>query len=673
MELTKLKGIGEKRAEEFENLGICTISDLINYLPRDYEYIPKLENIGKDVIDKKVLVKGEYLSSSRLIKIRKNFSMIKLRFKDEGSIFYATFFNNPFIARNFKKGHMYKLYGKVVKNGNNFDIANPMISKIDDEVMLKVGYNPIYPLSSKSKINQRLLRRYIRQALGSVKIRDAIPKKIMEDVDVIGLKEAYDNIHIPKGREAILKAKKRLDFDEFLGFNLSIAMNKKLSYGERGSVFKIKGKEEYLKSLPFDLTNAQKNALVQIEDDLKRGIKMNRLIQGDVGSGKTVIAQYALYLAALNGYQSVMLAPTKILAKQHYDNLKDFFDRFNIESIFLHSKMTKSEKDEAYKRIKTGQAEVIIGTHAVFSKAVEYHNLGLCVIDEQHRFGVEQRGLITKKGGHVHTLVMSATPIPRTLALSIYKDLDLTVVNEKPKGRKPIKTKYYNLDNYENTYNFALKQIEEGRQVYVVCPSIDSKDIEAVEDTYNRIKKEFFSKNSIEYIHGKMKEDEKDRIMEDFYSGKIQVLVSTTVIEVGIDNKNANVMIIEGADRFGLATLHQLRGRVGRGDEQSFCFLLSSSSSKNVIERLSFMERNYDGFEIALFDLKTRGIGDILGFKQSGKGSFDIYKAMENNDLFVKAAEVVEYLLEENIKENRAYLNYINKKYFLETKNITWN
>ena len=464
MELTKLKGIGGKRAEEFENLGIYTVGDLINYLPRDYEYIPKLESIGKDVIDKKVLIKGEYLSSSRLIKIRKNFSMIKLRFKNEGSIFYATFFNNPFISRSFKKGHMYKLYGKVVKNGNNLDMANPVISKIDDNVMLKVGYNPVYPLSSKSKINQRLLRKYIRQSLEIVDIKDVIPKKVMEDADVISLNEAYAGIHMPSGRDEILKAKKRLDFDEFLGFNLSIAMNKKLSYGEKGNVFKIEGKEEYLKSLPFDLTNAQKNALVQIEDDLKRGVKMNRLIQGDVGSGKTVIAQYALYLAALNGYQSVMLAPTKILAKQHYDNLKGFFDKFNIKSIFLHSKMTKAEKDEAYEKIRVGEAGVIIGTHAVFSKAVEYHNLGLCVIDEQHRFGVEQRGLITKKGGRVHTLVMSATPIPRTLALSIYKDLDLTVVNEKPKGRKAIKTKYYNLDNYENTYNFALKQIDAGRQ-----------------------------------------------------------------------------------------------------------------------------------------------------------------------------------------------------------------
>ena len=673
MELTKLKGIGAKRAEELKNLGIYGVNDLINYLPRDYEYIPKLESISEVTENRKTLIKGEFVSSARPIRIRNNLTMSKLRFKDEGSIFYATFFNNPFISRNFKKGMTYKLYGKVVKNGKSIDMANPLVSKIEDTAMLKVGYNPIYPLSSKSKINQRALRKYTKQALNEINLIDLIPKEVKEEAKLISLQEAYNNIHTPNTKGDILKGKKRLDFDEFLGFNLSIYINKKLNYGERGNIFKIEGKKEYLNALPFELTNAQKKALTEIESDLKSGIKMNRLIQGDVGSGKTVIAQYALYLAALNGYQSVLLAPTKILAKQHYDNLKEFFDKFNITSVFLHSKMTKTEKDKAYEDIEAGRVDVIIGTHAVFSKAVKYCNLGLCVIDEQHRFGAEQRGLITKKGGRVHTLVMSATPIPRTLALSIYKDLDLTTINEKPKGRKIIKTLYYNLDNYKSTYNFALQQINKGRQVYVVCPSIDSKDIEAVEDTYNRIKTEFFLNNSIEYIHGKMSEEEKDMIMEKFYRGDIEVLVSTTVIEVGIDNKNANVMIIEGADRFGLATLHQLRGRVGRGKEQSYCFLLSSNSSKSVIERLSFMERNYDGFEIALFDLKTRGIGEILGFKQSGKGGFDVYKAIENNDLFLKASNALEYLLEENTKENRAYLNYIRNKYFLETRDVTWN
>ena len=504
-------------------------------------------------------------------------------------------------------------------------------------------------------------------------IKDFIPEYIKDEYNLCSLYDAYKGIHNPKRLGDTLKANERLTFDEFCGFNLSMILNKNLNMGVKGEIIEINYKQDFLDKLPFTLTDSQNKVLKDIEDDFMSGVKMNRLVQGDVGSGKTVIAMYAVFLAVMSGYQAVFCAPTKILASQHFEKMKEIFDNFNIRMEFLYSGMTAKEKRLAYERIESGISNVIVGTHAVFSKKVKYKNLALAVIDEQHRFGVIQRGFLTKKGDSVHTLVMSATPIPRTLALSIYKDLDVSIIDKKPSGRKEIKTYFKDYSYYDRVYRFAVKQISEGNQVYVVCPSIGSEDLKAAEDIYEKINKTYFKNINIALIHGKMAEDEKDRIMDDFYSGKIKALVSTSVIEVGIDSKDATLIIIEDADRFGLASLHQLRGRVGRNDKESYCILLSNNQSKKSIERLSFLSKNTDGFKIALYDLKTRGSGDILGVRQSGKDGYNIYKLIENSELFNKAKDAMEDILNDNTNENRDYLKYIKEKYSSISKNITWN
>lgn len=670
--LNDLKGVGEKKEQALNNLGIYTLEDLLNYYPRTYEFTGKIAGIANAVPGQKAFVKCTFLEALKTRVVRHNLKITKIKFLSEGSIFYATFFNNPYVSDYFKSDIEYKLYGKVEKRGNVYEMLSPKYTRFDDD-SIKEGLNPVYSLSSKSKITNNDLKKFISQGLDLIKIKDYIPNDIREEYKLISLYDAYRNIHLPNSVKDIEDANTRMTFDEFCGFNLSIIINRNLNLGVRGDVFKIMGKEEFMKTLPFKLTESQNRVILDIEQDLCSGTKMNRLIQGDVGSGKTVVAFYGIYQAVANGFQAVFCAPTKILASQHYENIKNIFDKFNIKVEFLHSKMTSLEKKEAYARIKSGVSRIIVGTHAVFSDKLEYDNLGFAVIDEQHRFGVNQRGFLSKKGECVHTLVMSATPIPRTLTLSIYKDLDISIIDKKPEGRKEVKTYFKDYSYYDRVYKFALKEIEKNNQVYVVCPSIDSDDLEAAEKIYDKLKKSYFKNINASLIHGKMNEEEKESIMEKFYDGKISALVATSVIEVGIDSKNATLIIIEGADRFGLASLHQLRGRVGRNDKESYCILLSKNPSKKSMERLNFLSKNNDGFEIALFDLKTRGSGDILGVRQSGKDGYNIYKLIENSELFSKSKRAMETILKDNTEENRNYLQYIKNRYNNFTKDITWN
>lgn len=671
--LTNLKGVGEKKALELNNLGIFSLKELIDYYPRTYEVIGDIKSIKDTKQNGKELIKCTFVEAQKTRILRRNLKITKIKFESEGSIFYATFFNNPYISSFFKKDEEYKLYGKVEKKGNYYEMVSPKYAKLNDETSIKIGLNPVYPLSSKSKITNKELKKFALNALDIMTIKDFIPENIKDEYNLCSLYDAYKGIHNPKMLDDTLKANERLTFDEFCGFNLSMILNKNLNMGVKGEIIEVNYKQDFLDKLPFTLTDSQNKVIKDIEDDFISGIKMNRLVQGDVGSGKTVIAMYGVFLAVMSGYQAVFCAPTKILASQHFEKMKEIFDNFNIRMEFLYSGMTAKEKRLAYERIESGISNVIVGTHAVFSKKVKYKNLALAVIDEQHRFGVMQRGFLTKKGDSVHTLVMSATPIPRTLALSIYKDLDVSIIDKKPSGRKEIKTYFKDYSYYDRVYRFAVKQISEGNQVYVVCPSIDSEDLKAAEDIYEKLNKTYFKNINTALIHGKMPEDEKDRIMDDFYRGKIKALVSTSVIEVGIDSKDATLIIIEDADRFGLASLHQLRGRVGRNDKESYCILLSNNQSKKSIERLSFLSKNTDGFKIALYDLKTRGSGDILGVRQSGKDGYNIYKLIENSELFNKAKDAMEDILNDNTKENRDYLKYIKEKYSSISKNITWN
>lgn len=671
--LSDLKGVGEKKEQALNSMGIYTLEDLLDYYPRTYEVIGDITSISKVRPGTKALVKCTFLEALKTRIVRKNLKITKIKFLSEGSIFYATFFNNPYISSYFKKDVEYKLYGKVERNGNYLEIVSPKYSKLEDNVSIKNGLNPIYPLSTKNKLTNKDFKKFILSALTKIDIIDYIPDDIKKEYGLISLDEAYKNIHEPKTLEDTLKANERMTFDEFCGFNLSIILNKNLNLGKEGEIFKVINKDKFMNLLPFKMTPSQNKVVSEIEGDLMSGAKMNRLVQGDVGSGKTIVALYSIYLAITNGYQAAFCAPTKILAMQHFESIKEIFDKLDVNVELLHSKMTAKEKREAYERIESGESKIIVGTHAVFSTKVKYNNLGLAVIDEQHRFGVAQRGFLDKKGESVHTLVMSATPIPRTLTLSIYKDLDVSIIDKKPGNRKEIKTYFKDYSYYDRIYRFALKEIAKKNQVYVVCPSIDSDDLEAAEKTYKKLKKTYFKNVNAALIHGKMDEEEKEKIMEDFYKGEISALIATSVIEVGIDSKDATLIIIEGADRFGLASLHQLRGRVGRNDKDSYCILLSENPSKKSIERLNFLSKNNDGFEIAMFDLKTRGSGDILGYRQSGKGGYNIYKLIENSELFNKSKIAMDKILNDDNEVNRNYLKYIKNKYNNVTKDITWN
>lgn len=672
-DLSKLKGVGIKKEDELNKLGIYNILDLLNYYPRTYEQTGEIKNISKCKVGEKSLVKCQLVKSLKPRRIRHNLNITKIKFISEGSIFYATFFNNPYIYSYFKEDEEYKLYGKINGDNGYKEMISPKYAKLNDENTLRKGLNSIYPLSKKSKITNKELNKFIREGFNFLQTKDVIPSDIKEKYGLVSINEAYKNIHFPNKIEDAIKANERISFDEFCGFTLSIILNRNLNLGKQGFKFKIIDKEKFLSSLPFSLTSSQEKVIQEIEEDITSGVNMNRLIQGDVGSGKTVVSEYAIYESVKNGYQAALCAPTKVLAFQHYENLKKLFNNLNMKCELLHSDMSQKEKREAYERIENGSSDIIIGTHAVFSKNLKYNNLGLAVIDEQHRFGVAQRGFLSKKGERVHTLVMSATPIPRTLTLSLYNDLDVSIIKNKPEGRKDILTYYRDYSYEDRAYKFALKQVAEGGQVYIVCPAIDSEDTEDVTSKYKELSKTYFKNLNVGLVHGKLKEEEKDYVMNLFYNKQIDILIATTVIEVGIDSKDATLIIIEGSERFGLATLHQLRGRVGRNNKQSYCILLSKSESKESIKRLKFLEKTNDGFEVARYDLKMRGTGDILGYRQSGKSGYDIYKLIENSETFNKSKEAMEDMLNDASKENMNYIKYIKDKYSYITKDVTWN
>ncbi len=669
--LLTLKGVGQKTLDQLALSGINNLYDLIEYLPRTYEEIPGEVFINEALINSKNLVLATFIKGYKTRVIRSGLSITKVKFESKGSIVYATFFNNPYIINNLKEEKEYLIYGKVEIIDGSFNLTNPICSEKGKNQKIKEGLNSIYPLSSKNKITNTQFCKFISQSLDIVEIKDFIPKDFKDENNLLSLKEAYRKIHLPKSEEDVKKGRERLFFDECASFAYTALKSKMLRQSKKTSPFVLSNKDAFKSLFPFSLTPSQEEVILDIDKDFLSGKVMNRLVLGDVGCGKTLIGMYGLYQCVKNGYQGAFLAPTKLLAMQHFENLKKIFKDFNI--VLIHSKLTPKEKQEIYEDISSGKADIVIGTHSAFSEKVKYENLGLAVIDEQHRFGAKQRGLISKKGEVVHTLVMSATPIPRTLALSFYKDLEVSIVKAKPSGRREIKTYIRNSSYYDRIYNFVKENINRGFQCYIVVPSIEGEEILSVKEVYERLKRDYFLEYDIACIHGKMKEDEKEDIMEKFYLGKIPIIIATTVIEVGIDNKNATIMIIEDAHRFGMSTLHQLRGRVGRGSEESYCILISDTKSKTSIERLMAIKNNQDGFEISKEDLRLRGMGDILGYRQSGKDGFNIYKAMENMEIFNKASLLVESIMDDKNKENELYLNYLKEKYQYITGEITWN
>ena len=673
MKLSDIRGLGKKKEEALNSLGIHTPEELLDYYPRAYEDYGKPVDICDAEENRRVMVEATFVKAQSTRYIRKNLNITKLEFDQEGSVFYATFFNNPYVRRTFVSGRKYRLFGQVKRDGKTMQILSPSYSAAGDDTSVRAGINPVYPLSTKNILTQKDFRKFIRQALEEADVADTMPSWLRDEENLCSLSDAYRAIHLPESLEDIRRANERITFDEFMSLNLSLFLNKRMFEDAEGAVFDTSFRKEFEKLLPFTLTNAQKRAMDDMDKDMSSGKKMNRLVQGDVGSGKTAVAFYAMYLCAKNGFQAVMTAPTRILALQHYELASEMLTKAGIRVCLLISGMKKSDREHALEEIREGRADVIIGTHSVFSEDVSYDNLALVVIDEQHRFGVNQRGLLTKKGENVHTLVMSATPIPRTLTLAFYRDLDVSVIDEKPAGRKEIKTYLRGLDARENIYRCVLARIRQGEQAYVVCPSIGSEDYAAAEETYEELRRGIFRNESIALLHGKMGEEEKDAVMEDFYDGKIKILVSTSVIEVGVDCPGATVMVIEGAERFGLASLHQLRGRVGRNDSQAYCILINEKPTAKSMKRLQYMCTTTDGFKIAVFDLKNRGAGDVLGTRQSGRDGYDIYRLIENSEVFERAGRALEEVMSDNTAENRKYLEYVSSRYRMRIRNITLN
>lgn len=638
-----LKGVGEKTAENLNKAGIFTLMDLILYFPRTYEKVTEMEGMNP-VSDEKFFLRATYVRASIPVRTRTGKKMITLTFDSENGQVRAMYFNMPYIAKNFTFGKVYNLYGRFKKTGSFYSISNPKILR-DDEVMGGGSSNgkiiAKYPL--KENLTENLLKKLIRQVLSGVRIRENLPSEILKEYEYPELDEALRTIHDPEN-DNFDKALERMKFQELFAYSLKIAMAKDLrSKNLEGIQFTMsKRLKEFKDKLPYELTGAQSRSVREILLDQKKDIPMNRLLQGDVGSGKTIVAFTALFNITENGYKGVLMAPTEILAMQHYREALKIYKDFNVRVLLLTGSTKQKEKNEIKEELRKKGPLVLIGTHAVIEEDIEIEDLGMIITDEQHRFGVGQRLKLINKGRNADVLVMSATPIPRTLALYLYSDLDLSVIDELPPGRIRIETLAFTGNSRKKAYELALNEIEKGRQVYVVCPLIEDNenlDLTSVGKLYEELKSGIFRGKTIEMLYGSMRSKEKDAVMERFVKGETKVLVATTVIEVGVNVPNASVMIIENSERFGLSQLHQLRGRVGRGQYKSYCILISENQGENSRKRINIMTSTDDGFKIAEEDLKMRGTGAIFGTNQSGDSGLVLSDFINDYSIVAKASK----------------------------------
>lgn len=571
-----IKGVGPNRIKQLNSLGIYTLEDVISYYPRGYENRGIKKDIAELVDGEDALIEAKCVSKMTEIRIRKNMTIYKLVVRDETATCTLTWFNVPFLKKRFIVGDTYKFFGKVKRKLNQIEMMTPIIDEQDSNK--NTGrIIPIYP--STYNLSQNILRKIIENALEEANILpETIPEYLIKEYKLMGINEATKQIHFPNSFEDYNRARTRLVFEELLIMQLAL-LTFKTNYDKdkKGISFSTDAKmSEIIDSLPFKLTNAQSRVLEEIDKDMESKKTMNRLLQGDVGSGKTAVAMCAAFKAVRSNYQAAVMVPTAILATQHYQNFKKTMDKFDIRCELLISGMAKKQKEKILEELKQGKIDIIIGTHALLQENVEFNKLGLVITDEQHRFGVRQRSIINLKGENPDVLVMSATPIPRTLALILYGDLDISIIDELPPNRQKIDTFAVTASKEERVNNFIKGQIDEGRQAYVVCPLVEESDeinAKSVLEIAEKYKNEIFKDYRVEYIHGKLNKKDKEAIMEEFKNGKIDILISTTVIEVGVDVPNASIMVIENAERFGLATLHQLRGRVGRGKYKSYCIL----------------------------------------------------------------------------------------------------
>ena len=663
-----LKTVGEVKAQKLNKLGIYKYRDLLEHFPRAYEDRRNIKKIKDIIPGESVIFTGKIIGNFTVRRIRKSLNLISFYVTDDTERIRVTIFNQAYMKDKLVIGNTYAIYGRVEFENLGLEIANPVMFEVEKINELK-GIYPIYPITNS--INSEYIRKLIKEIYKQkFNINEILNKRIRDKYELIEIENALKKIHMPKTMEDVETSRKRLIFEELYVLQLALASLKKDNIKtKRDKEYADIDASKFIASLPFELTNAQIRTINEITSDLKKSTPMNRLVEGDVGSGKTIVAAIGMYLAVKNGYQASMMAPTTILANQHFDGLKPILDKLKVRSAVLTGSTSKKEKNKIIEELKSGAIDILFGTHAILEDSIEFKKLSFVVTDEQHRFGVKQRLKLSSKNKSVDCLVMTATPIPRTLALLLYSDLDMSIIDELPKGRKPVKT-YAVDESYETRIEtFIKKELDLGHQAYVVCPLIEENeelDLTAAKSLYEKYKNEIFKQYNVGFLNGKMKNKEKDQIMQCFKEGSIDILISTTVIEVGVDVKNATLMIVEDASRFGLSTLHQLRGRVGRSDLDSYCILKTKVKSKEIMERLEIMVKSNNGLEIASKDLELRGPGDFFGTKQHGMLQLKIANLLEDMSLLKLSNEAVKETLKDDptlSKNENCFLKQKLEKY----------
>lgn len=662
-----IKGVGEKRAKLFNSLGIFCVDSLIHFYPRKYEDWSASKNLEAVKSGETVSIKATLITPVKEAMIRRGLTLFKCKFSDGKNVISVTIFNNKYLAKSLRIYEDYYLYGKIEKSLLNFSMNSPKIEKAENILAIQ----PVYP--AKEKLTSRSISKIMKTALDELgEIEETLDDEIMQKYSLISLDKAIRNIHFPNSADDYLPARKRLIFEELLTLQLGLLKLKSNKKSETALVIKDDYSSEFEKLLPFNLTNAQKRTISECLQDMKSKYPCNRLVQGDVGSGKTAVAASLIYSVIKNGYQATMMAPTEILATQHYESLLKILAPAGINIRLLTGSTPAKEKKEIKKALFDGEIDLIIGTHALIQNDVAFKNLALVITDEQHRFGVKQRAQLAEKGEDVHTIVMSATPIPRTLGLILYGDLDISILDELPPGRQEIRTDVVDSRYHKRLYKFIKDAIARGEQCYIVCPAVEENEtnIKSAEELADELANGEFKGYNLGILHGKMKPKDKEAIMKSFASGKVSLLVATTVVEVGVDVPNATIMVIENAERFGLSTLHQLRGRVGRGNKKSYCVLVSDAKGETARERLMTMKKYSDGFKIADTDLKLRGPGDFFGSRQHGLPELKIADMVEDMDTLQNAQECAKSILRNDFSlSNHPALKKQMNKMFEKIKN----
>ena len=659
-----IKGVGEKKERLLKNMNIETVEDLLRLFPRKYEDRREVCYIMEAPFDKEVLVRGKVISRQTRGSLYNKKTPLRILVQDSSADLEVLFFNGRYLANYFNPGSEYTFYGKITLNNGRRQMAHPEFHRLGDKDDIR-GIIPVYPLTEG--ITQAAMRKLLSEAIhltGDVK--EWLPESAVRENNLCGPDYALKNIHFPVDERSIREARYRMIFEELLILQTGLLYIKNKNVSEDDGIV-IDGywdETAFMESLGFEFTSGQQKVWRDIKHDLAGKKPMNRLVQGDVGSGKTAVAQISMYAAVRSGFQAVMMAPTELLAKQHLSSMRKVFDSLGIKTQLLCGSMKTAEREKVLHDLAEGNVDILVGTHALIQPDVKFKNLGLVITDEQHRFGVNQRALLTEKGKNPNVLVMTATPIPRTLAVILYGDLDISVIDTMPAGRRPVKTFLRNEESRDAIYDFVRKKIKEGRQAYVVAPLIDQSEImecRSAQEIYDELRQRFPDIRT-GLVHGAMKQEEKDHVMESFSAGDTDLLVSTVVIEVGIDVKNATVMVIENCERFGLAQLHQLRGRVGRGIHQSYCILICGHESKVANQRNEIMVKSENGFEIAEEDLRLRGPGEIFGTRQHGLPELNISDLVRHGEILESAGRTASRILKSDPKLSKKENSGLRKR-----------